>query len=805
MSRLHLALILCLIAAPLCGAEPARLDTHGDPLPPGARGRLGTVRLRHEQGADTLAFSPDGNRLVSGSSNCAIVWDVASGRQLLKVGTEKERNGFAAVFSPDGKELLTGDPESISVRDAHTGKILRELKDLEGATHYLVYSPDGKTLASCGWEGVIRLWDPQKATEKLRLQAPRCNVAGIDFAPGGKVLLSVGHDQTIRFWDLATGKEQRCLRFQHPVYSAGFSPDGKTLATCGGEKVVRLWDVKTGKQVGALEGHTHPQLAQVAYSPDGKLIASAGRDGSLRVWDAGTCKELWKIEGVKFAWSPDGKMLATKGRAGIRLWDVRTRQELCRREGHFGEITGLCCTPDGKTLASISEDRSILLWDTATNKVKGRIATPGGSRPLVDFSPDGKRLVSSVGLQAGRIQLWDLARPEKPVWSELMKSSVSRLAFTSDGAGVVFADGDSTAHRLDAATGKEQRCLYSGMGAVVALTGGPHGLLATASSSRSDSSVIIWDTATGRQRGSFTERRGGNLWGGADCLSLSPDGRRLFAAWGTSISIRSVETGKMLGRIELKSTALLRDLVCSPDGRLVASVHAGGAVHVHDVLTGKELQTFRAEEFRLWCAAFAPDSKTLATGGTGCAVTLWDMAPRGWERRTVVRADWRQLERWGAALEGSDGVAAYRAVWSLAAADNGVAYLRSQLPIAEELTDQEVRKLIANLDSQRFTTREAAMRRLRLLGTRAELALREALTKKPTLEMRRRIDELLERIAVTEEARPRGEELRQLRAVWALEVSGSAPARKLLHSVARGATRPRVAREAQLALGRLRG
>ena len=239
----------------------------------------------------------------------------------------------------------------------------------KGTIEEIKYSPDGTRLAVAGSFG-IRLYDAQTGEELDLLIGHAGIVNSVSFSPDGRTLASGGFDATIRLWDVRTGELLRILTgHTDDIDGISFSPDGRTLASGGFDATIRLWDVRTGRLLEILTGH-RGIVYSVSFSPDSKTLASGGRDATIRLWDVRTGRLLrtlirhtrW-VRSVSF--SPDGWTLASgSSDATIRLWDVRTGRHLRTLIGHTAGVYSVSFNPDGWTLASGSGNGTVLLWGT---------------------------------------------------------------------------------------------------------------------------------------------------------------------------------------------------------------------------------------------------------------------------------------------------------------------------------------------------------------------------------------------------------------------------------------------------------
>jgi hypothetical protein len=283
----------------------------------------------HQHNVNSVAWSPDGKRLATGSQdNTAKVWDAETGKELLTLSGHV--NGVSSVaWNPDGKRLATGSDDSTAkVWDAGSG---RELLTLSGHSSYVrsvAWSPDGKRLATGIDDSTAKVWDGETGKELLTLGGHSGSVDSVAWSPDGKRLATGSWDETAKVWDGETGKELLTLSGHGlPVASVAWSPDGNRLATGSWDKTAKVWDGKTGKELLTLSGHSDC-IESVAWSPDGKRLATGSRDNTAKVWDVGTGKELRTLNGHRswvrsVAWSPGGNRLATgSSDTTVNVWEV---------------------------------------------------------------------------------------------------------------------------------------------------------------------------------------------------------------------------------------------------------------------------------------------------------------------------------------------------------------------------------------------------------------------------------------------------------------------------------------------------
>ncbi|MEV4129163.1 hypothetical protein, partial [Nocardia sp. NPDC049707] len=349
----------------------------------------------------------------------------------------------SVAFSPDGHMLATGGYDgTVRLWDPVTQKQIGE--PLTGPTSGLfsvAFSPDGHMLATGGFDGTVRLWDPvtrQQIGEPLTIHT---DISSVTFSPDSHTLATSIGDGTVRLWDLVTRQQigEPLTGHTDRVFSVAFSPDGHTLATGSDDSTVRLWDPVTQKQIGEpLTGHTD-SVSAVAFSPDGHTLATGSDDDTVRLWDPVTRHSIGEpltghTSGIfSVAFSRDGHSLATGGRDGtVRLWDPVTRHPIGEPlTGHANSVISVAFSPDGHTLATGSYDSTVRLWDPVTGQQIGDPLTVHTGVGSVAFSPDGHTL--ATGSYDGTVRLWDPVTGQQIGDPLTVHTGVGSVAFSPDG------------------------------------------------------------------------------------------------------------------------------------------------------------------------------------------------------------------------------------------------------------------------------------------------------------------------------------------------------------------------------------
>jgi WD40 repeat protein len=617
-------------------AESACADAFGDPLPAGARARLGSVRFRPTGEVAALRYLPDGQRLLVPLrgyyqptmdfviSNLAR-FDGATGRELTRIAvrfndaltheTSLQGGGEQKEFliparwavSPNGRLVaeIGGDGVAfgrvgagrLRVRDIASGKVVL---DVQGAEHFFTFvqfTPDSKRVAAVD-------------------SALRKDQGNTTYWAGAYV----------RFWDLEGGKESGTLAppaaaqpakgFRIVLFS--FSPDGRVLAALGREDgqlgVLRLWDVGCSKGSRPLAGAA-PTAGAFAFSPDCKQLAEVSR-GKLRLWNTSTGKQIKEVadhpdapEALDF--SPDGKRLVSGTQGQVRLWDLAGGRELKLAEE---TAAGYCFSPDGRSLAVASHSQAVHLYELATGKEVRSMKMPVGGRSLeeafyaarqglgqpIAFAPDGK--VLAVAPAAGPIRRWDVAAGTEILPPGQNFDHVDCLAFSPDG-------------KLLAAAGTAGVSLWDAAGMCLRTLESPPALEVDKDGNLNILRMMLMAEAP-------------DMLGGAVSVVFSPDGRRLAVGWYTgTVSAWDAASGRCLWRDNGGQTKGM-SLAFSANGNAILSGGADGCVLWWDAATGRRTRTLRLvpqDDESAIRPALSRDGRIAITAGKD-GMEIWELA-----------------------------------------------------------------------------------------------------------------------------------------------------------------------------------
>jgi len=539
----------------------------------------------------------------------------------------------------------------------------------------IVFSPDGKLLASGSDDLSIILWDTdswEQVGEPLlgHQEGSSCRypcegqITSLAFSPDGKLLASSGVDTTIRFWDPKTRKSigEPLTGHEELISQVAFSPDGLILASSSWDGTIRLWDPSTGDQIGIpLSGHDYA-VNTLAFNPDGSLLASADLGTSIIIWDPKTREQVQTISAsaLEVAFSPDGKILASTVCGGwndglcvasiIELWDPVSGENINQIiSGLLFDTQNIAFSPDGAVLISGNILGPIRIWDSNTGEQIGDTIQQVSLENIVSIttdltlSPNGNMLASAgcsldplnFECTQGEILLWDplgditLSQRFGTSLIEIPSADISEFYISNDAITVAAwlwtgtSDWDQAIrlfeldHEGDLINKTDLQSEHTDY--VTDLAFSPDGSLIATSSG--DGTIHLIDTES---KTLHCDPLTGHIyitWG----VTFNHDGS-ILASYGAqeTILLWDPQTCEQIGDPLIGHTDIIHNIAFNPDGSILASISDDGTIQFWDPSTGEEARDPLSGDFA-WNSTlvFAPDGQTLVSNGD--FIQLWNL------------------------------------------------------------------------------------------------------------------------------------------------------------------------------------
>ncbi|MBE7381922.1 MAG: pentapeptide repeat-containing protein [Leptolyngbya sp. SIO1E4] len=576
----------------------------------------------------TLAFSPDGQSLATGDTNCEIwIWqtDVGLGEIGPHLHTfQGHQNWICSVaFSPNGQHLASGSADrTVKLWEARTGTCLQTFAGHTNWVMSVAFSPDGQQIASSSADRTVKLWEISTGTCLQTFSGHSHGVWSVAFSPDGNTLVSGSADRTVKVWDLQTGQcHQTFSDHAHGVWAVAFSPQGDTLASGSADQTIKLWNLQSGQCQHTLTGHCN-WVWSVAFSPQGDTLASGSADQTVRLWDVKTGQYLRGLPGHRnwvwsVAFSPQGNALVSGSEdRTMRLWNFPSGQCLKTLQGSSNWVWSVAFSPQGDALASGHGDRRVQVWNVDAGDQRETLSDAESAIWSVVFNPQGNTLAS--GHEDGNVRLWKLPSQKSPKILSGHTKAIWSVAYSPDGQTLASGSADHSIRLWDAETGQCRQILTGHGHWVCSVAFHPQNKLLASGSY--DRTLKLWSLETGQCLQTLSGHTSG-LW----CIAFSPQGDTLASSSiDQTVRLWDISNGQCQ-QIFRGHHNWVMSVAISPDGQRIASGSADHTIKLWDAQSGTCLSTLKGHRNSVWSVAFNPDGQTLASGSDDKTIKLWSV------------------------------------------------------------------------------------------------------------------------------------------------------------------------------------
>ena len=556
-------------------------------------GRKRNLLKGHVGSVNSVQFSPDAQRIVSGGTNTIKVWnvDVIEYSETSETYEDINRAGGKPVnnfkFSPDGNFIVVDGQEDgdIEILDANTGELLTKINAHKQPIEVTDFSPSGQRIATGSQDCDIKIWDVKSGNHSKTLQGHANFIKSVCFSPNGRLLVSGSDDDTVKIWDANSYEQLRTLEVHDgEIADITFSADGTKIICVWETSAIKIWETETGKELATRDGESSFG-STVVLSNNGQRAASQKSGNLIEVWETGTGKILTTFEGHS------------------------------ANANNFGGVVSINFSPNGERVISADFGGTIKIWDSNSGKELFTLKEQNLGSSYVTFSGDGRYVV--VSSNDNTFRFWDTESGKHVKTIKESFDYVSCIAFSPDGQYVVSGSDDNSIKIWDANSGKQLDTIKEHTDSVTSVTFGLDGQIFA--SGGKDNTIKIWNAKTGELLRTIYGHTGL-----PDSISLDSQAQRVASpGFNNTIKVWDISTGQVL----LTLSGHLDSVTCidfSSDGRHIVSGSSDKTIKIWDAVSGENLQTLRGQVDAIASVSYSPDDQRILSLGNLSTIKIWD-------------------------------------------------------------------------------------------------------------------------------------------------------------------------------------
>ncbi|XP_071492969.1 telomerase protein component 1-like [Diadema antillarum] len=474
-----------------------------------------------------VAIAPGDQYFAVGTKNCQLkLFELATGKELKNFVGHSDAVTACCFVGPTRLVSASKD-HTLSLWDVDQGYRVNVLKGHKALVSGCISDPKGGSLASCGWDCRVLIWDGRSGKQTADITEPR-PIGCLSYHPDGKLLVTGSWDSTLKIWDVFNKKRVAILRgHQSSVRAVTYSPTGRHIASASLDGGVKLWSASTGTQVGSLCGHSEP-INHITFSRSGRELVTVSNDHKVKVWSGNLGKQLAVFRGEKkdgasqtvISW--DGSLVAMGYHSGVvKVVDVATRQELYSKHHQESRVRALAwcdSSADERHLLVGFESGRLVVFAGVTSKKRFTVQLQAMHSAITSIAYDRSCKTAVACYEDMSVALWHLDTGDLTVRTATLASSetlhpkcngvITSCAFNSKGTKLVLGTRDAMLFMYSLKNGKvtstdptlELHGCHKDW--INACSWAPNtNLVATASN---DSSVKLWDMKTGKVKAQLT-------------------------------------------------------------------------------------------------------------------------------------------------------------------------------------------------------------------------------------------------------------------------------------------------------------